>query len=78
MIPRRFEPMVFVFVLSGLMSLVVSGVSTLKVLGLAPGWAGVWMGAWATAWLVAFPVALVGVPLARRIVHRLVRGPGGL
>lgn len=72
MIPRRFEPVLFGWVLSGLMSLVVSGISTLLAAGAAPGFARLWLGAWLAAWLVAFPVVLVAAPLARRAVQTLL------
>lgn len=73
MFPARFEPVVFVFVLSGLMSFLVSGISTLRAAGLAEHFVTLWLSAWAASWLFAFPVALVVVPVARRIVKRLVR-----
>jgi len=71
MIPKRFAPVAFGFVLSGLMSLIVSGLSTVRTVGLTDGFAGLWMGNWATSWAVAFPVVLVVAPLARKIVERL-------
>lgn len=72
MIPARFEPVAFVFVLSGLMSFLVSGISTLRAAGFSDAFPALWFGAWLTSWIVAFPVALVVVPVARRIVRRLV------
>jgi len=69
MIPRRFEPVLFGLVLSGLMSLLVSGVSTAVSKGFASGFAGVWASSWLTGWLVAFPVVLVVGPLARRLIE---------
>lgn len=72
MFPQRFAPALFGFILSGLMSLLVSGISTWRAIGLADGFAGRWTGAWLTAWLIAFPVVLVVAPLARRAVARLV------
>jgi p-aminobenzoyl-glutamate transporter AbgT len=72
MIPKRFEPMVFGFVLSGLMSLLVSGISILRASGLTPNFATTWAGAWLTAWLFAFPVVLVVAPVARRVVQKLL------
>lgn len=71
MIPRRYGPVLFVFILSGLMSWLVSGVATLRMQGLAAGFLGAWTDAWLGAWCVAFPVALAVVPLARRAVERL-------
>ncbi len=72
MIPARFAPVAFGFVLSGPMSLLVSGISTYQFVGPADGFVGRWSAAWLTSWLVAFPVVLIVAPLARRIVQRLV------
>ncbi len=72
MIPARFEPMVFALVLSGVMSLLVSGISTWQAGHPGAGFAGVWLASWFTGWLFAFPVLLVVAPLARRVVRRLV------
>ncbi len=73
MIPARFEHVAFGFVLSGLMSCIVSGISTLRAAGWIDGLFSLWMGAWATSWLVAFPVVLIVAPIARRIVQRMLR-----
>ncbi|MEM1301583.1 MAG: DUF2798 domain-containing protein [Pseudomonadota bacterium] len=70
MIPARFAPVAFGFVLSGLMSLIVSGLSTLRTVGFTDGFVGLWAGNWLTSWAVAFPVVLVVAPLARKIVAR--------
>jgi hypothetical protein len=72
MFPMKFAPALFGLILSGLMSLLVAGISTWRAVGLGDGFAGVWIGAWLTAWLVAFPVVLVVAPLARRTVALLV------
>lgn len=63
MIPRRFEPVLFGFILSALMSFVVSGTSTWKVIGLGPGFASLWTDSWLTARLFAFPIVLPTIPL---------------
>ena len=72
MFPKEFAPAVFGLILSGLMSLLVAGISTWRAVGLGDSFAGVWISAWLTAWLVAFPVVLVVAPLARRVVSLLV------
>lgn len=72
MFPRRLEPVLFGFVLSGLMSLLVSGISTLMAAGPLPAFPRMWLGAWLTAWPVAFPVVLFVAPVARRLVQRLL------
>jgi Protein of unknown function (DUF2798) len=72
MIPARFAPILFGLILSGLMSLMVSGLSTFRALGLMDGFFRVWMGNWAISWTIAFPVVLVVAPITRRIVAKLV------
>ena len=72
MIPRRFAPVVFGLILSGLMSFVVSGIATLRAAGPVTGFTGIWTSAWLTAWLFAFPIVLLAAPLARRVVEQLV------
>ena len=55
------------------MSLIVSGVSTLRVLGFGNGVFSAWMANWASSWLIAFPVVLVVAPVVRRKVARLIK-----
>lgn len=73
MVPDKLAPALFGLILSGLMSLLVSGISTYRAIGLDAGFVGLWTSAWLTAWLVAFPVVLIVAPLARRTVTALVR-----
>ncbi len=73
MIPQRYEHAVFALVLSGLMSFIVSGISTLLALGVTPELLGRWIGSWLPSWAVAFPAVLIVAPVARRIVGALVR-----
>jgi hypothetical protein len=73
MIPRRFEPIVFGFFLSGLMSLVVAGISTAVAGGFGSGFAGLWAKSWLSAWFLAFPIVLFVGPLARRMVQCLLK-----
>lgn len=72
MLPRRSAPVLFGLILSGLMSLLVSGITTYRAVGFGEGYAGLWIGAWLTAWLVAFPVVMVVAPVTRRTVALLV------
>ena len=71
MIPARYAPILFGFLLSGMMSLIVSGLSTFRAIGLGGDFSGVWMGNWAVSWATAFPVVLIVAPVTRRIVARL-------
>lgn len=72
MIPPKYAPLLFALILSCLMSLLVSGIATLRAMGLAPQFTEFWLGAWLTAWLFAFPSVLVVAPLTRRLVGVLV------
>ena len=72
MFPRKFAPVLFGLILSGLMSFIVSGMATVRAAGLVPDFPGLWIGAWLTAWLIAFPIVLLVAPLTRRFVERLV------
>ncbi|WP_439888037.1 DUF2798 domain-containing protein [Pseudomonas sp. MBLB4123] len=75
MIPRQYSPLLFALVLSGLMSLLVSGISTFRAVGPIAGFGTLWLGAWLAAWLFAFPSVLLVTPLARGLVERLVEKP---
>ena len=71
-LPARYAALVMPFVLSVLMSLIVSGVSTLKSLGIGTMFLSTWPIAWLLSWLVAFPTLLLVLPLVRRIVSLVV------
>jgi hypothetical protein len=71
MIPARFAPILFGFILSGLMSCMVSGLSTFRALGLGAGFPAAWAGNWLLSWAIAFPVVLVVAPITRRLVGKL-------
>jgi hypothetical protein len=73
MIPARFAPVVFGLILSGLMSLIVSGIATFRTVGPEAQFLGLWFGAWLASWLVAFPTVLVIAPMTRRLMAKLVR-----
>ena len=62
-------------VLTGIMTLVVSGISTVRALGLADGVFGGWMAAWILSWIIAFPTMMLALPLVRGIVGILVDLP---
>ena len=74
-LPARYNGIALPFVLSLLMSCIVSGISTIRILGVGPDFVASWMGAWAWSWLVAFPAILVVLPIARRIVAMAVETP---
>lgn len=72
MIPQKYGPQLFSLILSGLMSLLVSGISTFRVVGPEPGFLSMWSSAWLTAWLFAFPAVVLVTPLARKAVQLLI------
>jgi len=72
MISPKYGPILFGAILSGLMSLLVSGISTYRALGLAGSFLSDWAGAWLAAWPIAFPVVVLVAPLARKVVQSLV------
>lgn len=71
MIPARFAPIVFGFMVSGMMSCVVSGIATLKALGFVEDLFSQWISAWVFSWSVAFPTIWIVAPLVRRMVARM-------
>lgn len=72
MIPRKYGPLLFSLILSGLMSLLVSGISTFRAIGLVTNFSNLWSSAWLTAWLFAFPAVLLVTPLTRKAVQLLI------
>jgi hypothetical protein len=73
MIPARFAPVLFGFILSGVMCLLVSAIATLRAFGVGEGAVELWMGAWIFSWIVAFPAVLIVGPATRRLVAWMVR-----
>ena len=71
MIPTRFASYLFGLLLSGTMSLLVSGISTFRATGMIKGFGMLWMNNWMFGWAVAFPTVLVVGPIVRRLVARV-------
>ena len=69
----RFAPFLFGFLLSGMMSFIISGIATFRAMDAIDGFFGLWMSAWMPSWAVAFPTVLVVAPVVRRLVARLTR-----
>lgn len=72
MIPARHAQRAFALVMTFFMAGIVSLLLTVSNLGLPAGFLRLWLVNWALAWAFAFPAALLAIPLARRIVGRLV------
>ncbi len=75
MIPSRFAPIAFAFILSCLMSAIIGAIATFRLIGPDDVFVTAWLGAWLTGWAVAFPVVTVVGPIARRLVAALTRSP---
>lgn len=73
--PARYAPILFGFILSAMMSFLVSGIATFRNAGLVDDFLTIWISAWLPSWLIAFPVVLVVAPIARRLVGALVKAP---
>jgi hypothetical protein len=71
-LPARYSAVLMPFLLSILMSGIVSFIATLKTVGLAGELVALWLGAWRVSWLIAFPALLLVLPIVRRIVAILV------
>ena len=72
-IPKRFEIVIFSFLLSMFMTFIVSGISTLRTLGLGDLFAAAWASNFISSWPVAFPAVLIVAPVVRKLVARLVK-----
>lgn len=71
-LPPKAAPIAFGFLVSGLMTFIVSGISTYKAIGF-DGMLDTWMEAWFASWIVAFPIILVVAPVARWLVGKWVK-----
>jgi len=74
-LPARFTLPVTGFILSGIMTIVISGISTLLALGPGAEFLARWPIAWIMSWVIAFPTVLVVLPMVRRLVARIVAPP---
>ena len=72
MIPRKYGQMLFSLLLSGSMSLLVSGITTMRAVGFSDGMPRIWVSAWLAAWIITFPAVMVVAPIARKAVELLI------
>jgi Protein of unknown function (DUF2798) len=76
-VPKRLAPFLFPLLLSGFMTLLITGISITRVLGIDvlvkdPGnFLQIWMKAYISSWLVAYPILLLVIPVVRRVVDWL-------
>lgn len=74
-LPATAAAWVLPLLLSILMTCIVSLVSTLVGVGLAPQALRLWLSAWGFSWLIAFPSLLVMLPAMRNLTLRIVDAP---
>lgn len=74
-LPARFMLPVTGLILSGIMTIVISGISTLLALGPGAEFLARWPIAWLSSWVIGFPTVLVVLPIVRRLVARIVAAP---
>ncbi len=71
-IPAKYANIVMPFILSVIMTFIVSFVSTVRSIGLSDHLLSMWMGSWGLSWLIAFPTLLVILPLVKKLTQLLV------
>lgn len=67
----RLQPYAHSLILSGLMSLLVSCVATVRAVGVPSDFASLWIGSWLSSWAIAFPAVLIVGPVTQWLVTRL-------
>ena len=72
-LPKWCAPYVIAFLLSGGMSLLVSGFATWRALGVVDGLLAIWMATWVQAWAIAFPTMVILRPWVTKEVMACVR-----
>lgn len=76
-VPQRFIPFLFPFLLSGITTFLVTGLSTIRVLGIYgaaftfDNFLEVWLNNYFYSWLFSYPTLLIVIPVVKRIVNAL-------
>lgn len=73
MIPRRYERILFSFLMSSFMSFFMSGIITWINLGFVDHFVLIWLEAFWKAFTIAFPTVFFVVPAVRKLTMRLLR-----
>lgn len=74
--PARLRQLVFGFYMSGMMSLLMSGVITFINTGIDSGFVYRWLPAFIVAWAVAFPLVTFIAPVAVKLTEMTLGRPG--
>lgn len=71
MVSVKYLHQVQALLLSGFMSLIMSGAITYINLGFVEHFIAIWFHAWVVAYAIAFPSVLIVFPIARRLAMRI-------
>lgn len=71
MISNKYLNQVQALLLSGFMSLLMSGIITFINLGFIDGFLTIWFQAWIVAYAIAFPTILLIFPFARKLAMKI-------
>lgn len=72
MIPKKYEFILFAFLMSMFMTILMSFVVTLINVGYSEIFFNQWLDAFMKSYVIAFPTVLIVVPIVRRVVKRLI------
>lgn len=74
-LPAKWAMVVIPFILSCLMSGIISMINMLRNLGWIEGFMALWFHNWMLSWVFAFPIVLFLLPLVRKLTAKLVNIP---
>ena len=74
-LPAKWATVVMPFMLSCLMSGIISFINMLRNLGWIDGFINLWLHNWMISWAFAFPIVLAILPLVRKVTGKLVDMP---
>ena len=74
-LPAKWATVVMPFMLSCLMSGIISFINMLRNLGWIDGFISLWFHNWMISWAFAFPIVLTLLPFVRKLTSKLVDIP---
>ena len=74
-LPAKWATVVMPFMLSCLMSGIISFINMLRNLGWIDGFISLWLHNWMISWAFAFPIVLTLLPFVRKLTSKLVDIP---
>ena len=71
-LPAKWALIIIPFILSCLMSGIISFINMLRTLGWIEGFISLWLHNWMISWAFAFPIVLLLLPFVRKLTSLLV------